>query len=66
MEYLWIPVGLILGIAMVQNPELVWEMQHILTVKDGEPTEFYLRFTRIGGIVVVLCSILMLAFLMCS
>ena len=49
MEYLWLVLLAILGVAMVIKPELLWRIEHIFTVKDGEPTELYLAFMRLGG-----------------
>ena len=33
---------LILGILMLFKPELLWKIEHMFTVKNGEPTELYL------------------------
>lgn len=50
MDYIWIVLLLLLGIAMIIKPELLWKMEHIFTVKNGEPTELYLTLMRLGGI----------------
>lgn len=47
---------LALGLFFLAKPEIVWELQHFLTVKNGEPTDFALRQLRIGGIVYLVIS----------
>ena len=51
----------ILGVAMVIKPELLWRIEHIFTVKDGEPTELYLALMRLGGgffiIAAIVCTV---------
>lgn len=31
------------------KPGLLWRIEHVFTVKDGEPTELYLALMRLGG-----------------
>lgn len=67
MELLTTVLGIIvfipLGITMFRKPEAVWEFQHMLTVKYGEPTDFALLSIRIGGVcllvVAALCAVLL-------
>lgn len=42
MDYLWLVILFVLGIMMVIKPEFLWKIEHIFTVKNGEPTELYL------------------------
>lgn len=33
---------------VVIKPGLLWRIEHVFTVKDGEPTELYLALMRLG------------------
>ncbi|WP_297721169.1 DUF6199 family natural product biosynthesis protein [Intestinimonas sp.] len=46
---LYVVILLVLGGLMVAKPEFLWKLEHLLTVKDGEPTELYLTLMRLGG-----------------
>lgn len=37
------------GISMIAAPHFWWEIEHFLTVRDGEPSDFYLITRRIAG-----------------
>lgn len=50
MEYIYIIILLIVGTMMIVKPEVLWKIEHIFTVKNGEPTELYMAFTRIVGV----------------
>ena len=50
MDYIWIVVLLLFGFAMLLKPEIIWKIEHIFTVKNGEPTDLYLTLMRLGGI----------------
>ena len=47
---------LVLGIFFAAAPETIWQLQHMFTVKDGEPTDFALISIRIGGVILLLLS----------
>lgn len=49
MNILWLIVLAALGIFMLIKPELLWKLEHLFTVKGGEPSELYLALMRIGG-----------------
>lgn len=53
---------LILGILMLFKPELLWKIEHMFTVKNGEPTELYLAFMRVGGVFFLMASVVMLVY----
>ena len=53
---------LILGILMLFKPELLWKTEHMFTVKNGEPTELYLAFMRVGGVFFLIASVVMLVY----
>ena len=40
MKYIWIVLLLLLGIAMVGRPDLLWKIEHFWDVKNGELSEF--------------------------
>ena len=44
MDYIWIVVLIILGLAMLLKPEILWKIENIFTVKNGEPTDLYFTF----------------------
>lgn len=50
MDALWVLLLMVLGCGMLFKPELLWKIEHMFTVKGGEPTELYLLLMRIGGI----------------
>lgn len=37
------------GLFCVIKPDTVWEIRHSLSVQNGEPTDFFLSFTRFWG-----------------
>ena len=53
MAYLWALILLVLGIVMLLKPEWLWKIEHIFTVKNGEPTDLYLALMRVGGILLI-------------
>ena len=53
---------LVLGILMLFKPELLWKIEHMFTVKNGEPTELYLAFMRVGGVFFLIASVVMLVY----
>ena len=57
MDFVWIVLLLLLGVLMFLKPELLWKLEHILWVKGGEPTDFYLSMMRLGGIVFVIAAV---------
>ena len=50
MDHVWIIVLILLGSAMLLKPDILWKIENIFTVKNGEPTDLYLTFMRLGGI----------------
>ncbi len=34
----------------VFKPEWLWKADHLFSVKGGEPSEFYITTTRVGGV----------------
>lgn len=49
-----------LGIVMIMKPDLLWKLEHIFTVKNGEPTELYLGLMRVFGVCFILGAIFFL------
>lgn len=58
MEYVGLIVLFILGVLMFWKPELMWKIEHLFSVKGGEPTDFYLSMMRIGGVVFAVIAVL--------
>ena len=46
-----------LGVVYILFPEKMWEISHFLSVSGGEPTDLYIFFRIVGGIVTVVLSI---------
>lgn len=42
------------GLFMIIKPDWLWKIDNFLDVKGGEPTDFYLVSTRLGGILLCL------------
>lgn len=63
MEYIGIPVLLLLGLMMLFKPDLLWKIEHILSVKKGEPTDLYIAFMQIGGVILITIDICFVVYL---
>ena len=51
-------IGLfVLGVLMFWKPEILWKIEHLFSVKGGEPTDFYLSMMRIGGVVFAVIAV---------
>ena len=48
----------VLGILMFIKPEWMWKLEHLFSVKGGEPTDFYLSMMRLGGVVFAVIAVL--------
>ena len=46
-----------LGAFCLLKPEIVWQFQHLWTVRGGEPTDYYLVTTRIAGIICIFAGV---------
>lgn len=57
MEYLGLVALFILGVLMFLKPEWLWKLEHLLSTKGGEPTDFYLSAMRIGGVMFVVIAV---------
>ena len=58
MDYIWIFVLFLIGLVAVIWPDKLWELEHFLTVKGGEPSEFYLGIRRVAGVFFMLAAII--------
>ncbi len=50
-------VLLLLGIFFVAAPETVWQLRHMFTVQNGEPTNFALWSIRFSGILLLIAAV---------
>ncbi len=48
---------LLLGIFFVAAPETVWQINHVFTVRNGEPTNFAIWSIRITGIAYLILAV---------
>ena len=58
MDGIWLVVLLVLGFSMLFKPEVLWKIENIFSVKNGEPTDLYLTLMRLGGIFFIVASII--------
>lgn len=42
---------------MVCSPKILWKIENLFTVKNGEPTELYLVLMQVGGVFFIICSV---------
>ena len=42
---------------MVCSPKILWKIENLFTVKDGEPTELYLVLMQVSGVFFIICSV---------
>lgn len=59
-------VLLLLGIFFVAAPETVWELQHMFTVRNGEPTNFAIWGIRILGVLYLILAVAAVALQLCG
>jgi len=59
MKYVGLIALFVLGVLMFWKPELLWKIEHLFSVKGGEPTDFYLSMMRIGGVVFAVIAVIM-------
>ena len=57
MDYVWVMLLVILGIAMLIFPHILWKIEHLFRIKNGEPSDIYLGLMRIGGIIFIIAAI---------
>ncbi len=57
MDYIWLIVLFVLGLLMIMKPELLWKIEHLLSVKDGAPSDLYLSGMRLGGVLFSACAV---------
>lgn len=55
---LWLILLAALGLAMLLIPQYLWKLEHIFSVKNGEPSEIYLSAMRLGGVVFIIAAII--------
>lgn len=53
MTFLLSVLCILIGAAAIYKPDVFWNLQHFLYVKDGEPTKFYLICTRAVGVLAI-------------
>lgn len=58
IDLIWPVILFLLGLFMLINPKLLWKMEHYFTAKNGEPTDLYIAFMRIGGLFFMFASVI--------
>ena len=60
---MWDIIGLIVismfGLLLLFKPELMWRIKHFWDVKDGEPTDSYIIFSKCVGISAIIVGIVL-------
>lgn len=52
-----------LGAFVFWNPKLIWKLtEEWKSYRAEEPSDFYLKSTKVGGLLFVLCGIIMIVF----
>lgn len=46
-----------IGVFMIWKPEILWRIEYFFSVKGGEPTEFYLTMSRVGGVLLLVLAV---------
>ncbi|KAB7791469.1 nickel ABC transporter permease [Bifidobacterium leontopitheci] len=60
LQLLCVEVALIgIGAFLLWKPELIWKLDHLMDVKNGEPTDFSLAMIRLTGTVMVVGAVLL-------
>ena len=59
MKYVGLIALFVLGVLMFWKPELLWKIEHLFSVKGGEPTDFYLSMMRVGGVIFAVIAVIM-------
>ncbi len=58
MENIYVVILILLGLAMVCVPKTLWKIEHLLSVKNGEPTELYIGLMRVTGALFMVVGII--------
>lgn len=58
INLIWPVILFLLGLFMLINPKLLWKKEHYFTAKNGEPTDLYIAFMRIGGLFFMFASVI--------
>ena len=53
MIFIFSVLCIILGTALINKPDIFWKLEHFLSVKDGEPTHFYIVVKQVIGVLMV-------------
>ena len=62
MGYVGLLVLFVLGVIMFLKPEWLWKIEHLFSVKGGEPTDLYLSAMRIGGFIMAVIAVIMVVY----
>ena len=54
-----IVILLVLGLLMLIRPDIAWKIEHLLSVKNGEATDWYLAITRLIGFACLFVAVIL-------
>ena len=63
MGYMGLIFLYVLSILMIIKPKLLWKIENIFTV-NGEPTDFYITFLRINGVLLLIGAVIVTIYLL--
>ena len=64
MGYMGLIFLYVLSILMIIKPKLLWKIENIFTVKNGEPTDFYITFLQINGVLLLIGAVIVTIYLL--
>lgn len=64
MGYMGLIFLYVLSILMIIKPKLLWKIENIFTVRNGEPTDFYITFLRINGVLLLIGAVIVTIYLL--
>lgn len=59
MNYIYNVILIIFGLFFIINPRFMWRLEQIIMLKSGEPSKLYIGLMRIGGIGLIIASIVL-------
>ena len=64
MGYMGLIFLYVLSILMIIKPKLLWKIDNIFTLKNCEPTDFYITFLRINGVLLLIGAVIVTIYLL--
>ena len=65
MKVIYLIIILALGLFWTLKPKVVWELKHMFSVQNGEPTDISLFGIQAGGIMMIMIALIGTIILIC-